>query len=136
MSEDLAKRLASHKRWEWIPGMQARDKSQRAHRVLAISGTEGDLTLYVRGGPFRVHARQWDLTPNLSDPATVGCLWHMLVMAMRTREFWGYPEMEPSGVLLHTCKIGKDSEWYEDINDGKALAKALLAVWDHEPKDK
>ena len=52
--DNIAKRVSCAPRWQWRPGMLARDESG----------------FYMRGKP----ASDSDLFPDLLDPATVGCM--------------------------------------------------------------
>jgi len=82
----LAKRAVACKGWRWMPGMLhgtlVGDELQLRYRV-------GDLTLYLDA----------DRVPDLTDPATLGCLLALV------REAWGEP------TYLPTCLDVHDEAW-------------------------
>jgi len=57
--EQFGRRAAACKHWRWMPGMIAIRDASMARRILSSAGGYGDLV-----GWF----------PDLTDPATVGCL--------------------------------------------------------------
>ena len=70
MSEELARRAVACKGWRWMPGMLGVTATGGVWRV-----EQADLTaLYGAGaGPVSIHETgTW--FPDLTDPATVGCL--------------------------------------------------------------
>lgn len=83
--EDLGRRAAACKHWRWMPGMlllphidgceccEERNFPRRAARLPAVFTTDIDV-------------------PDLSDPATLGCLLHLV------REAWGSDEWSRSVV--------------------------------------
>jgi len=100
---DLAKRLVSLKNWTWIPGMLAWRKTHRnewvqvrcveglgAHTELAdpkVLERTTSKTLIMEAGHTVVDGwhRVEDLLPDLTDPATIGCLIFLV------RQAWGDP---------------------------------------------
>ena len=81
--EDLARRAVACKRWRWMPGMKARTADSKV--PVLVCRTEGRTAVVLEGG----HATAvgwWSsarLLPDLTDPATLGCLLHLV------REAWG-----------------------------------------------
>lgn len=68
--EELGRRAVACKHWRWMPGM--------LHGIEAM-----DETLYVsRFSEFSIYADDDGRIPILSDPATLGCLLHLV------REAW------------------------------------------------
>jgi hypothetical protein len=68
--DDLARRAVACKGWRWMPGMLATDES-RLYRV-QDDGTALDIedTIVERGWGFGLV----NMLPDLTDPATMGCL--------------------------------------------------------------
>lgn len=112
---DLARRLASHPKWQWLPGLAAcpwgDDRSERIHIATTPNGPTPC---------WGANEKQWyDLlptaAPDLTDYATAAIL---LRMAMEA----GRPPAPISRAL------GDDGEVFE-IYDGTVAATALLAAW-------
>jgi len=74
----LARRVVACPRWRWMPGMVT-TYGQRIARVDA----DGYAVAYYRGG--HLQPVEADALPDLSDPATLGCLLALV------REAWGDP---------------------------------------------
>jgi len=111
--EALARRLVACRRWRWMPGM-AYLRRGRSHRVdpevLASGGSYDDTCL-----------------PDLTDPATAGCLLTMLV-AVDPGAGWGVSCGPDVGWRATSCD--------HDLSGatcGEALARALLVVWEAAP---
>lgn len=112
---DLAKQLAEHPRWRWMPGMEAIAADGSPWRPGIIMCAE--------------HMRPDDV-PDLSDGATQGCLIEMLGSRFECLHYrrhtadlggtlWSVLVLGPSG-----CR--QDRRGY---TLGEALARALLAAW-------
>ena len=121
--EDLGRRAVACKHWRWMPGMlllphvdgceccEDRNFPRRAARLPAVFTTDVDV-------------------PDLSDPATLGCLLHMVREAHKSR-------FGPRRVSTQTNIRG---EWYCNPNSGgpKATwhateAEALVAALEAAP---
>ena len=123
-----AQRLAAHPRFRWIPG--ARDS--KGWRVIEVApdgvyalvafGMESDWERVADMGP-----------PDLSDPATIGCLVGML------REAWPHACVHPTW-SLSGGPLGPVAGWratraygeakrFDADTEGEAVALALLAAW-------
>lgn len=74
----LARRAVACKRWRWMPGMRG---------VTASGGTDRIMDESEAAQPNS------DLLPDFTDPATLGCLLHLV------REAWGDPwaRVQPFG---------------------------------------
>lgn len=138
---DLARQLAAHPRWRWMPGMLALDSSLS----LRVARACGDLIEGTLDNPGHVSPGALfvaDALPDLSDPATVGCLLAML------REAWtgdepggtarfglrdgGFVTFDGQGVdCLARRNTGMSGPFTEKHRGpmGEALALALLAAW-------
>ena len=67
---ELAKRAVACKPWRWMPGMRYIALSGYRYRVDDVAHAGGDTLSH-------------DCMPDLTDPATLGCLLHLV------REAWG-----------------------------------------------
>jgi len=93
--EELGKRAVKCKTWRWMPGMLATSTNSyhRPARIEAIDGDSYGLTVIPDcNGPVFSSHHEWGIAgsfprgctvPDLTDPATVGCLLHLV------REHWG-----------------------------------------------
>ena len=83
--EELARRAVACKRWRWMPGMLS-DKGLRVTRCKELRVTRCDDDGYVVGyyeNLSYIAECVPDSLPDLSDPATLGCLLALV------REAWG-----------------------------------------------
>jgi hypothetical protein len=77
---DLAKRAVACKAWRWLPGMLGVDTGGLKWRRVSGSWVgEGHAVRTCRG--------EMTLVPDLTDPATLGCLLALV------REAWGEPTL-------------------------------------------
>ena len=119
---DLAQRAVACKGWRWLPGMLDSDgwrysgESEGAHWWWHPEEDQGELPLtQVRG------------TPDLTDPATLGCLLALV------REAWGDPHVyaAPDGEDdLWVChvRISASCSGIEAASEAEALVAALEAA--------
>lgn len=75
---DLASRAVACPRWRWMPGMVVieRDDTMRG-RVSKVRRNRDRLDVFTVTGSLEARDDAWhveDATPDLSDPATIGCL--------------------------------------------------------------
>ena len=84
--EELARRAVACKHWRWMPGMLLFDgKSSFTVPISWRHGTEGQRAAPILGSPMFQNA-----LPDLTDPATLGCLLALV------REAWGDSEAYPT----------------------------------------
>ena len=108
MSQDLARRAVACKGWRWLPGMR-----------WTLPGTH-------LAGRFRNMLLDPEAVPDLTDPATLGCLLALV------REAWGDPLMQVMNagggwVGFRPAPIWTDKEGcYE--TEAEALVAALEAA--------
>jgi len=149
--QKLGRRAIACKAWRWMPGMLSveadfgDDDETDMVRVILIRGDRVGGYLYDYAGPG-VGLGSWDVAadgewsdvragpcgvciPDLSDPATLGCLLHLV------REAWGDPSMTlmwlvaKSGASIWVVS-GRgeygDESWHD--TEAEALVAALEAA--------
>lgn len=136
--EELGKRAIACKNWKWLPGMLAWRITNSGNRVrvrfLDEVSSYGELAEASQIGPLVAsgHAivdgwhKSSDLVPDLSDPATLGCLLQ-LVREVRSN---------PTGFLTPSAKGGWTyfTQLYQaDYFLGDTEAEALLAALEAAP---
>lgn len=113
---ELAKRAVARKGWRWMPGMRAMPTEGMVAAPLRLTDDYDwphDLGLRL---------------PDLSDPATMGCLLPLV------REAWGYPTLSLSEGLSSGWEV-----WLWDgpsrlvRGQGKTEAEALVAALEAAP---
>ncbi len=72
--EELAKRVVACKGWRWMPGMKALGKKDMPTAWFRLEETIQNL-----------HGDWSNATPDLSDPATIGCLINLVRIAWNGR---------------------------------------------------
>jgi hypothetical protein len=85
---DLARRAVACKGWRWMPGMRTTDGMRTIHDP----GLWPDRPCAIREGTWvdtAVPRPLGDHLPDLTDPATLGCLLALV------REAWRYPTAHP-----------------------------------------
>ena len=118
--ETLARRAVACKHWRWMPGMKALD----GYRVLT-SKDDGYNFSSVDIDGYQDLATDWS-TPDLSDPATVGCLLALV------REAWDSPRISPVGTVLGWVVYTPGDRYNHDAY-GATEAAALVAALEGAP---
>lgn len=92
--QNLGRRAVSCKAWRWMPGMMAAESADRvliattrAVTVDCIDGNAGYCAGACAAKFERIPLSMFSETPDLRDPATLGCLLALV------REAWGNPLM-------------------------------------------
>lgn len=116
--EELGRRAVACKHWRWMPGMLVQPLNSRT----AVVEEE-----YVYDKDWSMKRRESDdLHPDLSDPATLGCLLALM------REAWG---VERACVWWNS----HDNAWVADVRPRNAVfvrnteAHALVAALEAAP---
>ena len=139
MSIELARRAVACKHWRWAPGMLSRcstDTRRAVYRWLAGLDTRHYGTVCVvednYGRPWHHGVLAWEPTPDdlpdLSDPATVGCLLALV------REAWGDPCLHV-GLLPARWGVwtSQNMPLHECVGKGLTEAEALVAALEAAP---
>lgn len=117
MKETFERAMAC-KHWRWMPGMKWR----------LPEGTEACWPLSYRSGRYPEVPEGLSVIPDLTDPATLGCLLALV------REAWDMPRIATFcadgwwGVHSPILKIGFPFRDKKDNSEAAALVKALEAA--------
>lgn len=88
---DLARRAVACEGWRWVPGMLATHPEHKPARALSVQSDEYEPPMLEIAWSWLdgdgVHPRGW--LPDLTDPATIGCLLALV------REAWDAPQFFP-----------------------------------------
>lgn len=119
--EDLGRRAVACKHWRWMPGMRSFVGPGRApYRYITneYAPPEGDDVGF--SDP---------IVPDLSDPATLGCLLHLV------REAWGDADLSADRVSRAHDKLPDIWQVYvfhergvKDVLSGRSEVEALVAA--------
>lgn len=115
--EALARRAVACRGWRWMPGMLCADGT----RLCRYDGRQRWTA--VKGG-IKVYV--WAGIPDLTDPATLGCLLALV------REAWG----DPLAYTMAYCgrwTLCSDRDEEIDPGDGPTEAEALIAALEAAP---
>jgi hypothetical protein len=127
----LAKRAVACKGWRWMPGALVCVPGDRGHITAVFDGDEG-VTVYVSFDEETPSCRFEEeiglLLPDLTDPATLGCLLALV------REAWGDLHMvarcddRHGKVSWWICRWGDLPRSRECSTEAEALVAALEAA--------
>jgi hypothetical protein len=152
---DLARRAVACRHWRWMPGMLVRYGDGKAAQTPIDKYLTPFLGGWYRltngdgyGMPFKhVPPNPRDAWPDLTDPATLGCLLALVREAwgsqeMVTKRGWDFPtecwvwsvRTEPRPVAAIGEKPGHPSTWRTmSIGGGPTEAEALIAALEAAP---
>lgn len=127
---DLARRAVACKKWRWLPGMKDLE-GWRLHRELPLGGWDAI------GGEWEYHqVTHYPKLPDLTDPATVGCLLALV------REAWGrvvvtspdydYDDEVQQGPHIIGWRAVETARW-TTVGKGVTEAEALVAALEAAP---
>jgi hypothetical protein len=138
MTDDLSKRAAACKGWRWMPGMlifATVEGDEEKHRL------DGDDELYKESWTLVRESRVYDgpddvtgIIPDLSDPATLGCLLALV------REAWGDVEFHITYSpcngwwVVYMGDLPNRTQW-TGLSQAEALVAALEAAEGREVND-
>ena len=118
----LARRAMACKGWKWMPGMrQLAGRNLATYRIVSDDYAPSETEILMDSYS--------DILPDLSDPATIGC-----VLAL-VREAWGDPhasaswDYETNGPVVVACS--HTSRWI--FRDRQTEAEALVAALEAAP---
>jgi hypothetical protein len=124
MSNDLSKRAIACKGWRWMPGMRAVGRRNLPAAWFRVEEVVPSLT------------GEWaDAVPDLTDPATLGCLLALV------REAWGEPVAVWYPKSTETCCVGvgrmpiAQGRFWQRPSKAAALVAALEAAEGRDVSD-
>lgn len=117
--EDLGRRAVACKRWRWMPGMAV------------LGGFAGVDRLFTdKFGMIHVPDKDAGMVPDLSDPATLGCLLHVV------REATGQQSSAswyPGGKHDYAHWAWYSDDCYGKLCEGSTEAECLVRVLEAAP---
>jgi len=120
---ELGRRAVACKHWRWMPGML----DLHGNRFLGHDGL-GDWWIQEGEGEAMIDYIRDSDTPKLSDPATLGCLLHLVRMSCGNMQVCSYSENHVNwGVFVDA---GIYLNWLSEdcASEAEALVAALEAV--------
>lgn len=118
--EELGRRAVACKHWRWMPGMLVDN--------IRIDGTchhPGDLGMPWRQEDFREIILDAPCVPDLSDPATLGCLLALVREAWKANVSTTHWPEDGGKPAYWAIEIDR---WYEGDTEGASLVAALEAA--------
>ena len=117
---ELARRLVASPRWRWMRGMICDFGS-------FVCGDD-EYYIFTDSGPKE--KEKTSRVPDLSEPATQGCLAAMLREAHDLVSLeWEWEGEEENILFVLWYRAPRGTEYHNGKTYGEALARALLAAW-------
>lgn len=125
----LARRAVACKGWRWMPGMLAHaPDSEVEARVQKVDGEVLEVCLPDWYGVTWLAHR---VVPDLTDPATLGCLLALV------REAWGKPAVPmfwgDYWQVVYTSEVEDGCAGHQHMGDGDTEVQALVAALEVAP---
>lgn len=120
--EALGRRAAACPRWRWMPGMLARGKTPDIDNAYGRVNEEwsGSMVPHELASPW----------PDLSDPATLGCLLHLVREV--TGEQSSSPSWYPGGKHDYPHWAWYSDSCYGKLCEGATEAECLVKVLEYK----
>lgn len=118
----LARRAVACKVWRWMSGMLAVDTSPDSPRPPQRLGQKFSQP---------ADGREW--LPDLSDPATLGCIEHGLLPEAWGGRIYGTPVLMSRGIGWIVIDAGGPFIPNEGLGEGPDIATALVAALEAAP---
>ena len=119
-TEELGKRAVACKHWRWMDGMTVHGLP--TYRVVSNN---------CDGHTYRTDGYDsdslMDCFPDLSDPATLGCLLALVREAYRNNMLWAFPVEDARGKWSITIRDAPQ-KWFYGSTETEALVAALEAA--------
>ncbi len=147
MTEELAQRAVACKAWRWMPGMLVWREQQRHPPVLArfssfqdeypefidtasisAKSLDGGTLFPVVNGKRMGLADSMKLTPDLADPATLGCLLALVREAHKCPEAHVYWATVTRLWVVRWGAVGLGEHTVDANTEAEALVRALEAA--------
>jgi hypothetical protein len=135
----LAKRAVACKTWRWMPGMAVTFPDGMANRVALVTvadygyGAEATPTWMAErmiGSSSCIQWREHEMAPDLTDPATLGCLLALVREAWGDDEAYAIPWHDEDGGWT-VCVREEDRS--VNVSEGDTEAEALVAALEDAP---
>ena len=129
--EALERRAVACEGWRWMAGMAVTDPTGVSGRIEAVSCTgKSAWVVNERGRAWICAPDMLAFNPDLSDPATLGCLLALV------RDAWDDPEIHVATLWSMKRRVGWRVWFGHDLTlffDGGTEAEALVAALEAAP---